>query len=294
MQQKNFKILALPSVENISQVAKKFPFVVDIVEGKFKNIEFAFQNNTLTIKHDGVDLRDFSLVWLSSSWTSRDLAYAIKLYLKKSKTPCTYVEKGTSKVTDHAIFALNGIQAPDTLFLGHKDFEKSIDIINEICGYPLVIKDTRGSRGAHSVLVETKEDLLEEIKKLPKHKKYLLQKYIPNDYDWGIMVANGKVVSGEKSYPCDGEFRNNTCNGAEEVFVRPCDIPEKIKEMALKSSKLLGLSWSRSDIIIDKNTKNPYIMEVNRRPGLTSEESETSEINGAYDFLSSQIKAIAK
>lgn len=294
MQQKKFKLLVLPSVSNISQVAAKFPFDVELTEGKFKDIEFVFQNDNLTITYKGTDLRDFSLVWLSSSWTSRDIAYAIKLYLKESKTPCTYVEKGTSKITDHVLFALNGIKAPATLFIGHLDLKDDVAQIQKICGYPLVIKDTRGSRGTHSVLVDTEKELLVEMAKLPKHKKYLLQQYIPNDYDWGVMVVNGKVVSGEKSYPCDGEFRNNTCNGAEEIFVDPCDIPEKIKEMALKSSNLLGLSWSRSDIIIDKNTKDHYMMEVNRRPGLTSEESETSEVNGAYTFLSSQIECLVK
>lgn len=294
MQKKNFKLLIIPAVVNVAQVASKFPFDIELTEGKFEDIEFIFKNDKLAITYKGIDLKDFSLVWLSSSWTSRDIAYAIKLYLKDSKTPCTYVEKGTSKITDHVLFALNNIKAPATLFIGHSDLKNDMAQIQKICDYPLIIKDTKGSKGAHSVLVNTEEELLMEMEKLPKHKKYLLQQYIPNDYDWGIMVVNGKVVSGEKSYPCDGEFRNNTCNGAEEVFVDPCDIPKKIKEMALKSSNLLGLSWSRSDIIIDKNTLCPYLMEVNRRPGLTSEETEASEINGAYTFLSSQIECLVK
>ena len=103
------------------------------------------------------------------------------------------------------------------------------------------------------------------------------------------MVANGAVVSGEKSYPCQGEFRNNTCNGAQEVFVDPLDIPQAIKEIAIKNSVLLNLSWSRSDIIIDKNTQRPYVLEVNRLPGISA---KTSEVEGAYKFLSSQIELI--
>ncbi|MBT3355999.1 hypothetical protein HN784_04175 [bacterium] len=291
MKEKKLKLLVLPAVANIEQVAKKFPFAVELTEGAFKDLEFIFQNEHLAILHKGVDLKDFSFVWLSSSWTSRDLAYAIKLYLKDSGTPCTYVEKGTSKVTDHMIFALNSIDVPDTLFMGNKDLQKNLFQIEEVCGYPLVIKDTKGSRGAHSVLVNTKEELLEEMKKLPKYKKYLLQRYVPNDYDWGIMVVNGKVVSGEKSYPSEGEFRNNTCNGAEEVFIDPVNIPTKIKQMALKTSKAIGLEWSRSDIIIDKKTKKPYLMEINRFPGLSS---KTTEVDGAYEFLSSQIKCLVK
>jgi len=137
--------------------------------------------------------------------------------------------------------------------------------------------------------VATEEDLSRKIGELPKHKKFIFQKYITNEYDWGVMVANGVVVSGEKSYPREGEFRNNTCNGAEEVFVDPADIPEHIKRIAIETSSALGLAWSRSDIIIDKDTHRPYVLEVNRLPGLTS---KTSEVEGAYTFLSSQIKAL--
>lgn len=291
MKSKKFKLLTLPTLGSISEVTEKFPFEIEVTSGTFKNIDFSFQDNHVAILHKGVDLKDFSFVWLSSSWVSRDLAYAIKLYLESAGIPYSYVEKGTSKISDHMLFALNNIQAPDTLFLGNKNIQKGLVQIEKICGYPLVVKDTKGARGADSILVNTREELIEEMKKLPKHKKYLFQRFIPNDYDWGVMVANGEVVSGEKSYPQLGEFRNNTCNGAKEVFVDPIDIPEKIKQMALDTSKALGLSWSRSDIIINKDTQAPYLMEINRFPGLTS---KTSEIDGAYKFLSSQIECIAK
>jgi len=290
MQKKIFKLLALPSVENVGQVIEKFPFDVELTEGRFEDLEFVFQDRHVFITHKGIDLKRFSFVWLSSSWTSRDLAYAIRLYLEQSKIPYTYVEKGTSKITDHMLFALHNIQAPDTLFLGRKEISKCLGQIKKVCGYPLVVKDTKGSRGNHSVFVATEKELVEKMASLPKHKKYLFQRYIPNEYDWGVLVANGEVVSGEKSYPCLGEFRNNACNGAKEIFIDTDDIPMRIKQMALKTSRVLGLSWSRSDIIVDKDTQTPYLMEVNRLPGITS---RTSEVEGAYMFLSSQIKELA-
>ncbi len=288
---KTFKLLVLPTVGNVPQVIEKFPFPIDLTEGKYKDLEFAFRDQGVSVTCNGLDLKNFSFIWLSSSWVSRDLAYAVKLYLKAGKIKHTYVEKGTSKVTDHMLFALNNIKVPDTLFLGHKKIEESLNKIQDVCGYPLVIKDTKGARGSYSILVKTAKELIKEIKKLPKHKKYLFQRFIPNDYDWGVLVANGKVVSGEKSYPCFGEFRNNTCNGAREVFVDPADIPKEIKKIALKTSKALGLSWSRSDIVIDKNNQTPYLMEINRLPGLSS---KSSEVEGAYQFLASQLACFVK
>jgi len=56
--------------------------------------------------------------------------------------------------------------------------------------------------------------------------------------------------------------------------------------MAIKATKILGLSWARSDIIIDKETGIPYLLEVNRCPGITS---GSTEITGARKFLNSYL-----
>jgi D-alanine-D-alanine ligase-like ATP-grasp enzyme len=291
MKEKIFKLLVLPSVHNMQQVIDRFSFPIELTKGRFKNLEFILQNGQAKILHGGVDIREFSFVWLCSSWGHRDLAYAIQLYLKQYKIPYTKVEKGTSKITDHMIFTLNNIPAPDTLFIGHKEVERNLFQIQSVCGYPLVMKDVKGSRGSYSVKVETEEELLQKMKEFPKHKKFLFQKYIPNEYDWGIMVADGVVVSGQKRYPCEGEFRNNICMGGEEVFFDPTKIPDHIKQLAIKTSNSLGLLWSRSDIVIDKNTGKPYVLEVNRLPGITS---KTSDVEGAYTFLSSKIASLIK
>ena len=52
-----------------------------------------------------------------------------------------------------------------------------------------------------------------------------------NDYDWGVLVANGEVLSAEMSFPKSGEFRNNSQNGATEVFVDVNSVPARITEM---------------------------------------------------------------
>ena len=289
--EKSFNLLCLPSVQDIDQVVDKFPFPINLTRGSYRNLEFVFQNRNPKILHNGVDLNHFSFVWLSSSWNCRDLAYAVKLYLKKAKIPFAYVEKNTSKVTDQMIFSLNGIPAPDTLFVDGRSIHRHLLKIKEICGYPLIAKNIRGRGGVLSEYIKTEEDLVKKIKKLSQNEKYLFQRYIPNDYDWGVLVANGVVVSGEKSYPAQGEFRNNACNGAREVFVDLSEIPPEVKEMAIKASRLLKLSWARADIVIDKNTNKPYLMEVNRFPGVTS---KTSEVDGGYTFLASHINSLSE
>jgi len=291
MMKKNFKLLVLPSVKNMQQVINRFSFPIELTKGTLKNIKIVFKKNKILVTHNDIDLKNFSLVWLSSSWTSRDLAYAVQLYLDEKNVPSTFVEKGTSKLTDHMIFSLNNISTPDTLFVDISILSKSLAQIKSIIGYPLIVKDIRGSRGTNSMKINSQKELLSKMELFPKHRKYILQQYIPNDYDWGIMVANGVVVSGEKSYHQEGEFLNHALHGATEVFIDKSKIPQKIKDIAVKASKKLGLIWSRADIIINKNNGKPYLMEVNRLPGITD---KTSEVDGAYKFLASQINLMSK
>jgi D-alanine-D-alanine ligase-like ATP-grasp enzyme len=279
-------LLVLPSVNDIDEIIKGISSNINFTKGSFKKVEFRFKQNEVQLMHDGIDIKDFSSVWLSSYWGARDLAYAIKMYLEHYGTRHTYVEKEASKITDQMEFVLSNMSAPAVFFVDKHDIISYVEKIEEVCGYPLIIKDTKGSRGKYSAYVKNREDLLKKSSKMLKHRKYFFQEFIPNEYDWGILVANGKVVSAEKSFPADGEFRNNACNGAKEVFVEMKDIPKPVQDMAVKASKVLGLSWSRSDIIVDKNTDIPYLLEVNRFPGITS---GTSEVIGAQNFLRSHL-----
>ena len=281
-----FTLFTLPSARNVDQVLKKFPFPIELTRGNYRDLELTFHKGAVEVLHNGKSTKDFSFVWLSSGWNRRDFAYALHLYFEALGTPHSYVEKNTSKITDCMVFAVSGLPIPDGVFLSRSKIKEGMPLIKKVCGYPLIIKDIRGAKGKDSRYVADEADLLEIMGELPKNKQFLFQRYIPNEYDWGLMVANGVVVAGEKSYPSEGEFRNNSCNGAKECFVDVADIPEEIKAIAIKASGLLGLSWSRADIIIDKQTSLPYLLEVNRYPGITS---ESHEVLGAYTFLASHI-----
>lgn len=283
------KVLVLPTIENIDEIASGLTQPMEVIKGSFRKMEFRFTDNVVQFLHNDGDIKKFSSVWLSSFWDTRDLAFAVERYLSHHDIPHTHVEESTSKITDQVQLSLNGLNAPNTFFVDRKGIDDYVETIEEICGYPAVIKDTKGSRGMYSKLVNNREELLEEYSKLPRYKKYLFQTYIPNDYDWGVLVVNGKAVSAEKSYGVDSDFRNNACNGAKEEFVDIKDVPKEICDIAVKASKVLGLNWSRSDIIIHKETGEPYLLEVNRFPGTTS---GTTEITGARAFLESHLKSI--
>lgn len=285
------KLLVLPAVTSTAEVIDGMSRPIELTKGKYDKVDFCFMANSVKISHDGVDLRDFDFVWLSSFWESRDLAYAIMLYLDFYNVPHTEVEKSTSKITDQVQFSLNNISSPNTFFKDSSEFDDVVLDVERTCGYPLIMKDTKGSMGKFSAFASNRQELFQNFQDLPKHRKYFFQEYILNDYDWGVLIADGKIVSAEKSFPAEDEFRNNACNGAVEKYVELFEIPSAVKNVSHNASSVLGLDWSRVDIIIDKETKLPYVMEVNRSPGVTS---GTTDITGARNFIKSKLNSADK
>jgi hypothetical protein len=290
MNNKKIDILVLPELENVEEILRGVSQPVELSKGNYANLQFSFKSGKVSAKLKGKDLKEFSFAWLSSYWASRTMVYAVKLYLDHYGIAHTFAEKSTSKLTDLVKFAFREICIPNTFFTNKNRISDDAEELEKTCGYPMIMKDIRGSRGKDSAMINNREELISKTADLPKTKKFLFQQFIPNEYDWGVLVADGVVVSGEMSYRTTDEFRNHALHGAKEVFVDVDQIPAEVKEMALKASKVLGLSWSRSDILINKYTKKAYLLEVNRAPGLTS---GSAEIGGAQNFLNSHLMAIA-
>ncbi|KKQ04327.1 MAG: hypothetical protein US14_C0015G0012, partial [candidate division WS6 bacterium GW2011_WS6_36_26] len=53
-------------------------------------------------------------------------------------------------------------------------------------------------------------------------------------------------------------------------------------DIAIRSAKALKLKWAGVDVVTDKDTGHNYILEVNRRPGLTE---KSTEISAAYKYI---------
>lgn len=287
MAKKAIDILIIPAAANVDKIQSKFKMAVKITKASYEDINVITANNSTKILYKNKDIKNFDLVWVSSVWSSRDLGFAVKKYLEFHDVSCTQVEKGTSKISDHILFSINGLPRPNTLYINKSRLSRSTNLIEKTCGYPLIIKDSKGSCGKNTFFIQNKTEFLSVIKTLPNNKKFLIEEFIPNDYDWGVMVSRGKVVAGEKSYGATGEYRNNACNGANEVFTPIEKIPQNIKDIAVKASKCLKLKWCRVDIIIDKKTRAPYVLEVNRFPGITA---GSPEVKGAYKFLKMHVE----
>ena len=91
-----------------------------------------------------------------------------------------------------------------------------------------------------------------------------------------------KIATGETALPLiriiapQGNYDyNNKYFTNETQYIIPCELPEDeeqaIQSLVLESYKALSCrTWARADVMIDKISRKPYILEINTAPGMTS------------------------
>jgi glutathione synthase/RimK-type ligase-like ATP-grasp enzyme len=203
------------------------------------------------------------------------MAYLLHLYLRNKKIPHNKTNTHITKLSDIFALASKAISVPNTFFHnGLKIGEENISLIENMCKFPCIYKSSIGSLGSHVYLVNDKHSILKTIKDNGKYNRYIFQEYIPNDFDYRVVVANGKPTSVCKRTRIKDKYRNNVALGAKEEFVNLWDVPNSVLDIATKSAKSLKLNWAGVDVVTHKDTGKNYILEVNRRPGLTEKSSE--------------------
>ena len=136
--------------------------------------------------------------------------------------------------------------------------------------FPVIIKGSGGDRGTRVYKADNLKDLEKLVRDLRKSeteegKRYMLQEYIPNKGDYRVLVLGKKVLGVMKrSSQKNGEFRNNYSAGGK---VEVADLPEEIKQLAVRAAEVCGLMVAGVDVAFrDNDFKKPVIWEVNKGP----------------------------
>lgn len=191
------------------------------------------------------------------------------------------IEACDNKFLTHLLLSENGIKMPITfpsLLCYSKDRgidEKYIEKIEKTIVFPCVFKLNYGSLGANVYLIEDHKMLLEYIEKY-KDQSFLIQEYIKESSgtDIRVIVLNNKVIA-SMLRKNEKDFRSNIGHGG---IGYKYEINEKIEEIALKVTKILGLDYCGIDILI-KNGEY-LICEVNSN-AFFQEIEKVSEVNVA-------------
>ena len=136
--------------------------------------------------------------------------------------------------------------------------------------FPVILKGSGGDRGTRVFKADNLEEMEKLVRDLRKSeteegRRYMLQEFIPNNGDYRVLVLGEKVLGVMKrSSQSVAEFKNNYSAGGK---VEVADLPEEIKQLAVKAAKVCGLAVAGVDVAFrDNDLKKPIIWEVNKGP----------------------------
>ena len=193
--------------------------------------------------------------------------------------------------------AAAGIPIPDTIpaptcFPGCKRNPESAERAAKLLGWPLVIKENKGSFGAQVYLAKDKAEAARILTHIGEH-DCLFQRFIreSSGKDLRVTVVGGKAICAmERHSASPAEFRSNIGAGGSATARVITPLEEKL---AIDAVAALGLDFAGVDILMGKNDDERYVCEVNSNPQLQST-IDTCGINPATNIMwhiRSQIKS---
>ena len=140
---------------------------------------------------------------------------------------------------------------------------------------PWAVKPTMEGSSIGITKVENKNELDTALELAWQYNdEALIEHWIEGDeYTVAILgnqaLASIKIISDHDFYDYDSKYFSN-----KTEYLCPSDLSDQqeknIRTIAMKAFNLTGASgWSRVDFILDK-AKNPYLLEINTVPGMTS------------------------
>ena len=206
----------------------------------------------------------------------------VQKILEASKVPYTHSgiessQLAMDKFKSGKIFKRHNFSHPRSLLCSLKDL-----IGSNPMNYPYVIKPNNNGSSVGVVMINSELEKNDYIKKIisgrtcsEESDKLLIQEFIDGPEIQVAIYGNGKsdsieIVPKNKFYDYESKYFDN---GATQHIIPPRLDNKKIdeaNELGLKAHKILKCRGiSRSDFILDRDTGNFFILEINTQPGMT-------------------------
>ncbi len=303
------KILIISSAENEENMATNDRFVQKLndklgsqfsVEWQnYSNIGLALEKGKISafIVSTKIEIKDFDLVYFKSVFRHAEQAASIVEYLTFYKV--NFVGKelkkyvASYKLTQMARLAKGNLPIPKTLYLSNDLYLLKFNEIQKSLGDKFIFKAIEGSTGDDNYLVENKPQLSDILNNNPEL-HYIAQQFIPNKSDLRILIVGDKpslVI--ERSRTDHSTHLNNTSQGAKAKLISLSEFPDELINLALSAHKVMDREVSGVDIMLEADSKNPYILEVNASPQIASGAFEEEKLDIYVQYFKSFDKAKA-
>jgi D-alanine-D-alanine ligase len=185
------------------------------------------------------------------------------------------------KVMTKRVLASSGLPMPKDVLLTRGSYSAAdVDAAVDALGLPLIVKPSREGSSIGLSKVLTRAEMATAVDQAATmDADVLCEQFIDGDEVTCPVLGTGntayalpviRIVASGGNYDYQNKYFTDTTQ-----YLVPCGLPEGegavIQALVLKAYRSLGCrGWARADVMIDKVTRKPYLLEVNTSPGMTS------------------------
>ncbi len=246
-------------VETYQKASAKVGITLELI---FNNdLIIGIRENKLFLKGDKLNQYPHFVLFLD-----KDIRLAMQLEQLGIKVfnSSKVIEICDDKAKTFQYLAGKGIHMPKTImaplmFYAVEEEEQYLLQVEELLGYPMIVKECFGSFGEQVYLVTNREELVMKRKELMTV-PHLYQQYVAHSKgkDVRIYIVGGEIVA-TMLRTSEVDFRANINNGGMGVAYQPS---EAFSKMALEVSKALDADFLGIDLLFE-DEETPVLCEVN-------------------------------
>ena len=184
------------------------------------------------------------------------------------------------KVMTKRVMISEGLPTPQYRLLRRGAYGAAdIAAVPDALGLPLIVKPAREGSSIGLTKVTSREGMAEAVAQAEKlDADVLCEQFISGDEVTCPVLGTGagahalpviRIVAPDGNYDYQNKYFTDTTQ-----YLVPCGLPEGeeavIQQLVLDTFRILNCrGWGRADVMIDKVTRKPHLLEINTSPGMT-------------------------
>jgi D-alanine-D-alanine ligase len=185
------------------------------------------------------------------------------------------------KVMTKRVMISEGLPTPQYRLLRRGAYGAAdIAAVPDALGLPLIVKPAREGSSIGLTKVTSRDGMAEAVAQAEKlDADVLCEQFVSGDEVTCPVLGTGagaralpviRIVAPDGNYDYQNKYFPDTTQ-----YLVPCGLPEgeeaAIQQLVLDAFRILNCrGWARADVMIDKATRKPYLLEINTSPGMTS------------------------
>lgn len=136
--------------------------------------------------------------------------------------------------------------------------------------YPVVLRPAKHAQGKHVYLCGTFNELRSAVDRM-NTPYYYISRFIEKSAEYRVFVAQGRVVWVASKTPGNpDDVAWNVAQGGKFENVRWGSWPIKVCRAAIEAMAVSELDFGGVDVMVERGTDFPYVLEINSAPSHTS------------------------